>query len=481
MDPDAAEYSASLKDDVRMFDAVVQINMGHVQMLKKNRIIEESSACQILDALITLRESGLDVLNLSPEIEDIHMAVEEYVEEKAGEETGGKLHTAKSRNDQVSTAIRMTLREEILELQELLADLIEELTSLADKHVDTIMPGYTHLQVAEPTTFAHYLNAYGQAFVRDLERLSDSYEQTNLCPLGACALAGTSFSIDRNLTSSLLGFDGALENTMDATGSRDFALQTMSDLAIIMTDLSRFAGEISLWNSAEFGMIEIPDEFSSTSSIMPQKKNPVITELERAKTGRVVGNLAGGLNIMKNLPQAYNQDLQELTPILWDSIDQTKSSLRVIKKLVSGMKPKPEKMRKNAERGFATMTELANTLVREVDIPFRKSHKIVGKLAANAMENEKTLNDLTGEDLQKASQEITGEKVEISKKQLKKALDLDNAVKSRNSFGGPSPDSVKEELSKLGKRVQKNRNILKNRTNSLIEAKEKLMALSKGG
>lgn len=324
MNPDAAKYSSSLEDDLRLFDAVVQINIAHVWMLKDNDIIEESSARQILDALSDLQEESLDNLELREELEDIHMVVEEYVKERTGEDTGGKLHTAKSRNDQVSTAIRMVLREGILEIQELMSGLIDTLTQLAENHLETVMPGYTHLQVAEPTTFAHYLSSYGNAFSRDIERLSGSYEHTNRCPLGACALAGTSFSIDRGTTSVLLGFDGISENTIDATGGRDFVLQVMSDLAILMINISRFVEEISLWSSSEFGMIEVPDDFSSTSSIMPQKKNPVIAELARAKSGRTAGNLLGGLSIMKNLTQAYNLDLQELTPLLWDSVDQAR-------------------------------------------------------------------------------------------------------------------------------------------------------------
>ncbi len=260
MDSDAAEYSASLEDDLRLFGGVVQINIAHVHMLRNEGIIDESDADQILEALSDLWEEGIASLDLRSELEDIHMAVEEYVVKEVGEDVGGNIHAGKSRNDQVSTAIRMVLREEVLEIQELEIEFIEELMSLAEKHTETIMPGYTHLQVAEPTTFAHYLSAYGQAFVRNLERLSNSYEQINRCPLGACAFAGTSFPIDRELTSDLLGFDEISENTMDAVGSRDFSLQVMSDLSITMTDLSRFAEELVLWSSAEFDMLEIPDE-----------------------------------------------------------------------------------------------------------------------------------------------------------------------------------------------------------------------------
>lgn len=480
IDSDAAEYSTSLEEDLRLFDAVVEINMAHVLMLKEKEIIDESSANKILRSLLNLQEGGLDALDLSPELEDIHMAVEEYVKEEVGEDTGGKLHTAKSRNDQVSTAIRMVLREEILEIQELILDFVEVLMKQAGENTETIMPGYTHLQVAEPTTFGHYLTAYGQTFLRDLERLDISYNETNRCPLGACALAGTSFPIDRNSTSTQLGFDGTLENTMDAVGARDFALQTMSGLAILMTNLSRLCEDLIIWASNEFDMVEIPDEFSATSSIMPQKKNPEILELGRAKTGSVIGNLVGGLNILKGLPQTYDLDLQELTPLLWDSVDQTKSTLLVMKKLMSKLEPKPKNMRKNAEKGLATLTELANTLVRETDVPFRMAHKIVGKLASDILNEKKSLRDLTLQDLHSASQEIVGKEVEISEDQFKEALDLKASVENRNLVGGPSSKSVEKELLKLEKKITNHRKIIGKKEEFLDEAREGLLDLAGG-
>lgn len=475
MDSDAAEYSASLDDDVRLFEAVVQINIAHIRMLAEKGIIDESDADQILDALTDLGKEGLEALELTPELEDIHMVVEEYVEDRVGEETAGKLHTAKSRNDQVAAAIRMVLREDILEIQEEALGLVEEILDLAEDHKETVMPGYTHLQVAEPTTFAHYLNSYVQAFVRDLESLKLSYEQTNLNPLGACALSGTSFPIDRDAMRVSLGFDGILENTIDATGSRDFALRVMSNLSILMSNLSSFAEELVLWSTAEFDMLDIPEEFSSTSSIMPQKKNPVTAELGRAKSGRVMGDLVGAMSIMKALPQAYNLDLQELTPLLWDSVDQTKSSLRVMKKLVSGLEPKPGNMREGAERGFATLTELANTLVRGAGIPFRKAHSIVGQMAALALEDEKYLEDLSPGDLQEAAEKAIGEKIEISDDEFDEALTLDTCVEKRDVTGGPSPRSVAEELSGLKNKVENYNTMLGQRRAALSKAREDLM------
>lgn len=474
MDPDAAEYSASLDDDVRLFDSTVLVNIAHVRMLKETDVIEESKADKIIGALEDLREKGIDSLDLRPELEDIHMVVEEFVEEKVGEDIGGYMHMAKSRNDQVSAVIRMVLREELLALEQLLSELIKKLVSLSKNYMDVVMPGYTHLQVAEPTTYSHYLCSYSESFLRDLKRLSNSYERVNQCPLGACAFAGTSFSIDRTITSDLLGFDKLVINTMDASGSRDFALEVMFALSALMTDLSRFSEEIVLWSSKEFDMLEVPEEYSATSSIMPQKKNPVTAELTRAKSGQVLGNLMSGLSIMKNLPQAYNLDLQELTPLLWNSVDEAKSTLRVMKGLLGGIRPKPEKMRQNAERGFATMTELANTLVREKNITFRKAHAVVGKMIANAVNDGQTLEELKREDLNSASKEVLGENIELSKKDFKSAMDLDKCIENRKVFGGPSTDSVKKEISYLLDEVEDEMDKVNERSSLLQDAKESL-------
>ncbi|KXB00480.1 hypothetical protein AKJ42_00455 [candidate division MSBL1 archaeon SCGC-AAA261C02] len=474
MDPEASEYTSSMRDDVRLFDAIIRINAAHVKMLRECEIIEGSDADKLLDALSKLEKEGIEALDLSPELEDIHMAVEEYVSGEVGEEIGGKLHTAKSRNDQVSAAIRIALREEVLEIQEKLIELIKGLSEIAGKNTDTIMPGHTHLQVAEPTTFGHWLNSYAWPFSRTLEELNDDYVQVNSSPLGACALAGTSFPIDREMTSELLGFDGTVDNTIDAVGSRDFALQTMSSLAVLMTNLSRLAEEISLWSSTESDMIEVPDEFASTSSIMPQKKNPVVTEITRGKASRLIGDLMGGLNLMTTLPQSYNLDLQELTPLLWDAVDQSKSSLSIMAKLVKEIRPKPEKMLEHAEKGFSTATELADALVREADVPFRDAHAIVGKLVAGALKEGKELDDLKQSDLKKASKEIIGEEIKLSKKKLKKALDVGECIKSRALPGGPAPKSVKNELKKLEEKTKESEKIVEKRKKSLAKARDNL-------
>ncbi|MEA1905102.1 MAG: argininosuccinate lyase, partial [Candidatus Hadarchaeota archaeon] len=413
-------------------------------------------------------------LELKPELEDIHLAVEKYVIDDVGEKVGGKLHTAKSRNDQVAAAIRMGLRREILEIRGELLGLIGSTLKLARRHTKTIMPGYTHLQVAQPTTFAHYLLAYTWHFSRDLDRLSQAYVETNSCPMGACALAGTGFSVDRRQVAQLLGFDGVAENTMDAVGSRDFALQAMSSLAVLMMSLSRLAEELVLWSSAEFDMVELPEEFASPSSIMPQKKNPVVAEIARAKAGRSVGNLTGALFVMKALPQSYSLDLQELTPLLWDAVDQTKATLGVISRVVNAVKPKRGVMRKRAEEGFAAATELADVLVREADLSFREAHAVVGRMVTEALREGKSMRELKVDDLQAASRRVLRKGVQLSEGKMRKALDLEECVKKRSLPGGPAPGAVRKQLNQLRKVAEKHRKAISERKKALAKAEKSL-------
>ncbi|MEM2890239.1 MAG: argininosuccinate lyase [Candidatus Hadarchaeum sp.] len=475
MEPTASEYISSMKDDSAIFHPVVQINIAHTIMLAEQGIISGEEAAAILKALHSLHRGGISKLDLRPELEDIHMAVEEFVIKETGEEIGGKLHTAKSRNDQVSAAIRLALRKKLLDLGDQLLKLVNTLLVQAEKNIETVMPGYTHLQTAEPTTFAHYLLSYCAAFLRDIERVENAYEMTNSSPLGACAFAGTSFPIDRARVARLLGFKKVDENTMDAVGSRDFALQSIGAAAIAMTNLSRLAEEITLWSSAEFSLIDLPDELSSTSSIMPQKKNPVVAELARAKAARVIGNLAGALALVKALPQAYNLDLQELTPLLWNSIDETISSFEVMEKLIAALKPRREEMLKQVERGFSAATELAATLVREAGISFREAHSIVGRMISTAIENNRTAADLTVEDLKKASHEIIGREITISQEKMKKAIDAKNCVYSRNIIGGPGPKALKQQLTALNTEVRKHHKLLWTWRRAVTRSEENLI------
>ncbi len=479
MDPLAAEYTSSMQFDARIFYSVVQVNIAHAVMLAERKIIPEKDAAAILKALVELHKTGVGGLELRPELEDIHMAVEEYVSKVAGKGAGGKLHTAKSRNDQVAAAIKLTLRKNLLDVKVAFLELIDAMIALAEKNTNTIMPGYTHLQVAEPTTFAHYLSAYCSAFLRDVERLEQAHEPVNSCPLGACAFAGTSFPIDRARVAHLLGFKHIDENTMDAVSSRDFALQAMSALAIAMTNVSRLAEELSLWSSAEFNMVEIPDEFVSTSSIMPQKRNPVVAEIARAKTGRVLGNLAGALALMKALPQSYNLDLQELTPLLWGSVDDVKNSAEVMAKLVRALEPKREIMRKRAEESFAVATELADALVRKAGLAFRDAHAIVGRMVAQAAKEGRTAGQLNIEDLLTASNEIIGKDIGMTSEELKEALDLDKCVAAKSLPGGPAPNAVKEQLKSLRTKAKKYSKLVRAHRRMITKVEVKLLQEAK--
>ncbi|MFP4005348.1 MAG: argininosuccinate lyase [Candidatus Hadarchaeia archaeon] len=476
-DQDAAEYSSSLEDDNRLFESVLHINIAHVQMLIDCGIIKKGNGETIIDSLQKLREEGIEALELGPEVEDIHMAIESYVNQKAGEEVGGKMHTAKSRNDQVATAIRMVLREEILNVQKELIDLISSLVDKAEKNLRTIMPGYTHLQVAEPTTFAHYLLSHAEEFLRDLKRLDTAFIRTNQCPQGACAFAGTSFPIEREETSKLLGFNKILENTMDSVSSRDFAIETMSCLSILVTNVSRICEELVIWNSAEFDMIKIPEKFLSTSSIMPQKKNPEVAELGRAKSGTIVGNLIGGLKILKSIPQAYNLDLQELTPHLWGSVDETKDTIRIMNKIFNEIKPNAEKMEANLNKGFPTATELANTLVREEGLSFREAHRIVGEFASKVDKENTEIADISIEDLNSIFKSVTGDDVSLSKRKLEKAIDPSKNVEKKKVKGGPSPKRVKNEIKNLKREIETEIEILNNRKESLKKTRDNLIQL----
>ncbi|MFN4133850.1 MAG: argininosuccinate lyase, partial [Candidatus Hadarchaeales archaeon] len=360
---EAADYTSSLEEDIRIFRPAVQVNIAHTIMLFDQGIISKSDASKILKALLSLYEKDPSSMEMPPEMEDIHMVIEDFVAKEAGE-SGQRLHTAKSRNDQVVAAIKMALREELVEVCEAISSLINSLVSQAEKNLTTIMPGYTHTQIAEPTTFAHFLSAYAFTFLRDLRRLETTFEFLNSSPMGACALAGTSLPINRGEVANLLGFRRIDENTMDAVGSRDFILHIMSALSIAMTNLSRLAEEVILMSSSEFGMLELPDEFSATSSIMPQKKNPVVPEIVRAKTSWVIGNLMSAFSLLKSLPQAYNLDYQELTPLLWSAVDETKAAFALMAKMFEKLNPRAEVMEARANDGFSTATELANELVR---------------------------------------------------------------------------------------------------------------------
>ncbi|MDH7555357.1 MAG: argininosuccinate lyase [Candidatus Methanosuratincola sp.] len=431
---DVARFTSSAEHDHYIADAVVEINMAHVLALTSSKYIGKVDAAALLSALNSLYGK---VKHVPPDMEDIHMVVEEEVTRLVGQETGGKMHTGKSRNDQVATAIRMRLRAFIIEICGGIILLQRSLLQrAAAPEGRTVVPGYTHLQHAQPVTIAHWLLAHHDSIKRSFERILGSYPRVNLCPMGAAALAGTGFNIDRSKVAGYLGFDGLLENTMDAVASRDFALEVASSLAILMVDLSRFAEEMIVWSSSEFGYIEVPDDHASTSSIMPQKKNPVTLEIVRAKCGSVLGDLVSLMAIMKALPLAYNLDMQELTPHLWDACESTAVSLKVLADFVGKVKFNEARIRASLDRGSSVATELADVLVREGGMPFRRAHHVVGSLVRRLSAEGLSLSEVDPERLREMIAAESG--VELTKGSVERAVSPAMNVDVRSVRGGPS-------------------------------------------
>jgi argininosuccinate lyase len=437
---DVTKFTSSIESDKRLLKSVIRINQAHTAMMMEQKIIEWIDGVRLLQALEEAETAKLNLL-----LEDIHVSLEEKIIKKAGPEIGGNLHIGKSRNDQVSTAIRMELRENLIHLMTSIIKLQEALIKLAKEHVETVVPGYTHLQPAQPITFAHYLLSHVDSLERDLHRLEEAYQRVNLCPMGAGALATTSFPIKRERVADLLGFSGILENSIDAVGSRDFILETIAHLAIMAVGVSRLAEDLIVWSSSEFGIVELPDDFSSTSSIMPQKKNPEVLEVVRARASHILGNFVTSATTLKALPSTYNLDFQEITPRLWESLESINSSLDMLSKLIPQLKVAKNAFNKSL-LGFSTATELANMLVRKHKVPFRTAHKIVGSLVKKLIENKLTLSDVTPKLLQKVAKTSCNLSLNVNVEDIRVSTDPSEFVKAHNASGGPSPKQVKKML-----------------------------------
>jgi argininosuccinate lyase len=446
-DEDIMCFTSSMDADKRIFDADLEVDKAHVVMLKEQGIIKDNVCSSILCGLEKIETEGISALDTS--YEDVHIALEARLIEMVGEDIGGRMHSGRSRNDEVATCIRLTLRMELLGLMGEVNDLIGTLVKVAGKHHETIMPGYTHTQHAQPTTLSHNLLAHANAFIRDISRIKEAYGCTNHNPLGAAAFASTGFPINRKRTTELLGFDYTIENSMDAVSTRDFMIESMSCFSNIMANLSRMAEELILWSTSEFGFIELDDQYSSTSSIMPQKKNPDIAELMRAKTGTVHGALMSVLTICKAIPYSYNRDLQEATPHLWRAVDIVRASVRMATGMVGTMGIKKDAMNKATNIGFMTATELADVLVRTADIPFRTAHHIVGSIAKTGKTPTLTILD-------ELSSEIIHEKLSdrgLSEKAIRQALDPMYNVRKRRIQGGPAPRETKRQIAVMKKKL----------------------------
>jgi argininosuccinate lyase len=429
-----ARFTASVDFDQRMANQDIQGSIAHAKMLAKVGVLTDDERDQIIQGLTEIREEIANgEFQWSVALEDVHMNIEARLTQKIGI-TGKKLHTGRSRNDQVATDIRLYLRDEVDVISAELNRLQDGLLGLAEKEADTIMPGFTHLQTAQPVTFGHHLMAWFEMLNRDYERLQDCRKRINILPLGAAALAGTTYPIDRHMTTELLGFDRPTENSLDSVSDRDFAIEFSSAASLIMMHLSRMSEELVLWTSAQFNFINLPDRFCTGSSIMPQKKNPDVPELVRGKSGRVFGHLFSLLTLMKSQPLAYNKDNQEDKEPIFDVVDTLQGCLRAFADMIPAIESRKDKMREAALRGFSTATDLADYLVRK-GIAFRDSHEIVGKSVAYGIETGKDLGEMTLEELQQFSDTITDDVFEV--------LTLEGSVSARDHIGGTAPDQVR--------------------------------------
>ena len=437
IDKIADDFNSSIRFDCRMYRQDITGSMAHAAMLASKGIIAESDADTLiggLEGILNDLDSG--ALEFDMSCEDIHMFVEQVLTQRLGD-VGKKLHTARSRNDQVALDIRMYLRNEIDEIAELTKDLVSAVVSKAEEYKTAIMPGYTHLQRAQPITFGHHLMAYAMMLLRDLDRLEDCRKRMNRSPIGCCALAGTTYDTDRHFEAQKLGFDGICMNSLDGVSDRDFCVELMSAISILMMHLSRFSEEIILWSSWEFKFVELSDAYTTGSSIMPQKKNPDMAELVRGKTGRVYGDLMGLLTTLKGLPLAYNKDMQEDKEGIFDACDTVKMCLQVFAPMIATMSALTDNMKRAAQKGFINATDLADYLVKK-GMPFRSAYKISGSLVAQCIRENTVLEELPL-DAYKAYSDLFDN-------DLYEAIDLVTCVETRISEGGPAAASVEKQI-----------------------------------
>ena len=440
LDEKTNDFNSSISFDSRMYKQDIDGSIAHASMLAAQGIISAEDLSEIVKGLNEIKteiENGQ--LLIDPNTEDIHTFVEGELTKRIGA-AGKRLHTARSRNDQVALDIRLYLRDEVDSVYEMLTELIGVITDKAEKYASCVMPGYTHMQRAQPITFGHHLLAYAEMLLRDKQRLADAKSRMNCSPLGCCALAGTTYDTDREMTAKALGFDGVCQNSLDGVSDRDFCIELASALSIIMVHLSRFSEEIILWCSWEFKFIELDDAFSTGSSIMPQKKNPDITELVRGKSGRVFGDLTALLTMMKGLPLAYNKDMQEDKEAIFDAFDTVKMCLKTFIPMLDTMTALPENLRKAAAGGFINATDCADYLVGK-GIPFRDAYKTTGELVALCIDKGTTLEDLPLEDYKNICTEFD--------EGVYDAINLDNCVNNRTSLGGPAPENVLKQVERV--------------------------------
>ena len=440
-------FNASLSFDSKLYKQDITGSMAHASMLAKQGIIEEQEKEEILKGLKSILEDIENKkLEFTEEYEDIHSFVEANLIDRCGD-VGKKLHTGRSRNDQVALDMKMYVRDEIGEIDLLLKELLTSIYKIMSENVHTYMPGFTHLQKAQPVTLAHHFGAYFEMFKRDRSRLADAKKRLNLCPLGSGALAGTTYPLDRAYTAEVLGFDGPTLNSMDSVADRDYLIETLSALSTVMMHLSRFCEEIIMWNSNEYRFVEIDDGYSTGSSIMPQKKNPDIAELVRGKTGRVYGALVSILTTMKGIPLAYNKDMQEDKEFTFDAIDTVKGCIALFNGMISTMVFNKDNMEKSAKNGFTNATDAADYLVNN-GVPFRDAHGIVGRLVLHCIDKGISLDEMSLEEYQEISP--------VFKEDIYEAISMKNCVEKRNTIGAPGAEVMTEVLALHKKYLEEN-------------------------
>lgn len=437
IDKTADDFNSSISFDKRMYRQDILGSVAHAKMLAKQNIIGKEDGELITDGLKGILadiESGKLEIHLNAE--DVHMFVEEVLTKRIGD-VGKKLHTARSRNDQVALDLRLYLRDECEEIVGLIKKLVKTLATVAEENKDVIVPGYTHLQRAQPITFGHQIMAYAMMFLRDISRIDDAKKRMNVSPIGSCALAGTTYDTDRDFEARELGFDGIAPNSIDGVSDRDFVVETEACLSLVMTHLSRFSEEVVLWSSYEFGFVTLDDAYTTGSSIMPQKKNPDMAELVRGKTGRVYGNLFNTLTVLKGLPLAYNKDMQEDKQAVFDSVDTVKACLKVFEPMIGTMKVNADNMLKASVEGFINATDLADYMVKK-GLPFRSAYKTVGQIVAFAIKNKKTLEEVSIKDYKAFS--------DVFEEDLYEEIKMKTCVEKRISQGGTSVKSVEAQI-----------------------------------
>lgn len=445
MNDQVFEFTASMNVDSRLWSVDIQGSIAHALMLGKQKILTDSEAQTLVQGLKEIHseiESGN--ISLNPGAEDIHSEIETLLTKKVGP-VAGKLHSARSRNDQVTTDTRIYLREQVAELQKTIRALQQTLLSTADQHKETILPGFTHMQPAQPVSLAHHLLAYFWMLDRDYDRLKDSISRINRLPLGSAALAGTGFPIDRQFVAKHLNFEGVTENSLDSVSDRDYVIEFLSNASTIMMHLSRFSEELILWSSPAYGFVELGDDVTTGSSIMPQKKNPDVAELIRGRTGKLFGHLTAALTLMKGLPLSYNRDMQEDKPLLFEGLDVTHSSLKLMNLMLTKADWKKEKMSQALKGDFSNATDLADDLVLK-GLPFREAHEIIGKVVSFCLQNKVALEDISLNQLQEFSPLFDTKSIQ--------KLPHIQVLRARQSEGGTSPQAVAAQIEKASKKLK---------------------------